>query len=261
MKEHPMKNRFQTLAIAAVLALGAAGCASKNSAVAETADAPAEAAATPAPAVVATAPVATPAPYVLVLKPPTVSAADWGSQPDPMPEALRHTPSRITLHHAGEEWKAGSDPYVKLKNLQTWGKAEKGWPDVPYHFLIAPDGRIFEGRSLDFAPDTNTNYDVKGHIGINVWGNFEVQRITQAQLESVVRLSAWLSDKYDLDVSTIASHRDIAPGQTVCPGKDYYRYIESGQMRDWISKALHGQEYKVELLPPAPDGPTEFVPN
>lgn len=250
-----MSRSMRMLVVAALCSAGVA-CASKKAVAEEAPAAPAlkveGIAAAPAPAAVA-------APSVLVLKPPVVSAKDWGSQPDSL-EHLRHEPNRVTLHHAGEEWKTGSDPYTKLKNLQTWGKAEKGWPDVPYHFLIAPDGRIFEGRSLEFAPDTNTNYDVKGHIGINVWGNFEVQRIRKEQLESVVRLTAWLCDEYDLDVSQVSTHRDIAPGQTVCPGKDYYRYIESGMMRDWVSKALHGEEWTVEVLPPAEDGPMEFIP-
>jgi hypothetical protein len=46
--------------------------------------------------------------------------------------------------------------------MQGWGQREKKWPIVPYHFLIAPDGRIFEGRPIAYEPDSNTKYPLRG---------------------------------------------------------------------------------------------------
>lgn len=193
-------------------------------------------------------------------KPAMIAATEWGSTPDTMPEAKRQTPRYLTLHHAGELWKESDVPETKLRNLQSWGKAEKKWPDVPYHFLIAPDGRIFEGRSIDFAPETNTRYDTIGHIGINAWGNFEEQRIGYEQLEAVVNTAAYLCTTYGIDPATIGGHKDVAPGQTVCPGKDYHRYIDSGIIQGWIAEKMAGREPAIEVLPPLEGGPTVFIP-
>jgi hypothetical protein len=96
-----------------------------------------------------------------VEKPATISREAWGSDPLPIPDERRHEPKFITIHHAGVDWKEGSDPYEKVRNLQTWGKKTvadggKDWPDLPYHYLIAPDGTIFEGRPVEYEPENTT---------------------------------------------------------------------------------------------------------
>src|SRR5690349_20499510 len=83
-------------------------------------------------------------PAARVERPPIVSAKEWGSTPLPIPDSRRHTPRFITIHHAGVFLKSTTDPAVFVKNMQAWGQRDKKWPDLAYHFLIAPDGRIFQ---------------------------------------------------------------------------------------------------------------------
>src|SRR3954466_7446576 len=99
---------------------------------------------------------------VSVARPEIVAAKEWGSKPLAIDASRKQVPKFITIHHAGVLWKAGDDPVKKLQGLQVYGQKEKGWPDVPYHFLIAPDGRIFEGRAVAYEPDTNTSYTTSG---------------------------------------------------------------------------------------------------
>ncbi len=194
-----------------------------------------------------------------VPRPAIVSAEQWGSEPDPIPESRRHEPRFLTVHHAGVLWKPQDEPVRKLRGLQSWGKRDKGWPDLPYHFLIAPDGRIFEGRSLAYEPETNTNYDVSGHVGVQVWGNFEEQRVSVEQLESLTTLLAWLSQELAIDPATIRGHRDVAAG-TTCPGKDLYRYVESGRLRRWVEAMRADEAVRVEVGPELDGGPSEVIP-
>lgn len=199
-----------------------------------------------------------------VEKPETVTAEQWGTDPLPIPEERRHTPRFITIHHAGVDWQAGSDPYEKIRNLQAWGKKSvedggKDWPDLPYHFLIAPDGRIFEGRPVEYEPETNTNYDVHGHIGVQLWGNLEAQRVSPHQVESAVRLVAWLSQAYEVADEQIGGHRDVAE-DTSCPGADFYRYLEDGQFLGWVDEYRAGRFPVIDLGPPLEDGPVEMIP-
>jgi hypothetical protein len=191
-------------------------------------------------------------------KPKMVSAEEWGSQPKPFHDEYKHTPQRVLIHHAGVEWKEGNDPFKTISGLQSWGQREKGWMDVPYHFQIAPDGTIFEGRSLEYRPDTNTTFDPTGHINVELMGNFEVQRVSEAQLRSAAEITAWLIDEYDMKVEEIQGHKDVA--ETACPGKDLYRYLHDGPFNGWVEAALAGKRPKVELLPPAEGGPEVMIP-
>ncbi|HWB53888.1 MAG TPA: peptidoglycan recognition family protein, partial [Tepidisphaeraceae bacterium] len=136
---------------------------------------------------------------------------------------------------------------------------KKYWPDLPYHFLIAPDGRIFEGRPVRYEPATNTQYDVRGNIGIELMGDFDRQRPSQAQLESCVRLAAWLCQRYHISLNHIRGHRDAAPGQTDCPGKDFYRYLQDGEFGQWVKQTLRGRHPDIHPGPPLPGGPTTRI--
>jgi hypothetical protein len=192
-------------------------------------------------------------------KPPTVTRQQWGSDPQPLGDDQKHTPKVITIHHAGTKWKAGADPAKFVKAVQGWGQRERNWPDLPYHFMIAPDGRIFEARPIEYAPQSNTKYDLPGHVGVELMGNFEVERMSDAQLQSLVKLSAWLCQEYHLKPEEIAGHKDRAEGQTTCPGKDLYRYIEDGSIKTWVSEMLEGKQPDVKLKEPLEGGPTEMI--
>ena len=157
-----------------------------------------------------------------VLARPTgfVTAEEWGSQPDSLPEEWRQTPTRIVIHHAGVNWVEGTDPYTKVRNLQTWGKREKGWPDLPYHFLISPDGRIFEGRDPSYQPQSNTEYDMVGVLNVQLFGNFEEQSVSPEQKRALTSLLRYICESYAMPPERISTHQQQAPGQTTCPGRD-----------------------------------------
>ena len=166
-------------------------------------------------------------------KPEIVSARDWGSSPLEMPLGMRQTPQRLVLHHSGMPWVTGSDPKEKIRALQRWGQREKGWPDVPYHFLITPDGQIFEGRDWHYQPDSNTSYSLNGVLNVELFGNFEKDAVSRQQLESLLTLLSFLCEEFEISPSDISSHRQNAPGQTVCPGRDLQRYLD-GPLRAWV---------------------------
>lgn len=194
-----------------------------------------------------------------VAKPAIVTREEWGSKPKPIGEERKQVPVWITVHHAGEVWKESDDPIKFVRRMQEWGQnrptLEKPprntyWPDLPYHFLIGPDGRIFEGRPIEYEPESNTKYPLNGNIGVEMMGDFNVQRPTLAQIRSCVQLTAWLSHQHKIDLDHIRTHRDAAPGQTDCPGKDFYRYILDGQFKSWVQQALSGTTPKIDPGPP-----------
>lgn len=166
-----------------------------------------------------------------------VPVAAWGGTPADPALARKQDITHITLHHQGEPFPQGKDPVAYLRNLQTWSRATKHWLDIPYHYIIDLDGKIYEGRKLEYAGDTNTEYDPKGHALIEVVGNFEEVQPNQKQLDAVVDLMALLAKKYDVSIDKIAGHKDFS-AQTVCPGVNLYAYLQSGYFRQKVALRL-----------------------
>lgn len=166
-----------------------------------------------------------------------VTVEQWGGIPATDSLAKKHTITHITLHHQGEPFPKGKDPIQYLRNLQQWSRTEKKWIDIPYHYIIDLDGKVYEGRNINYAGDTNTEYDPTGHALIEVVGNFEEVEPNEQQLNATVNVMTWLSIKYNIPVDSIRAHKDYS-SKTVCPGKNLYRYIENGYFKERIVKNL-----------------------
>ncbi len=166
-----------------------------------------------------------------------ITRQDWGWQPETktLPE---QTITKITIHHEGEYFKEGTDVAAYLKNLQSWSRTEKHWMDIPYHYIIDPEGNIYEGRPLIYPGDTNTDYDVRGHALICVLGNYEIQKLNANQLKSLVDLTSFLAKKYNVSLDNIKGHKDYA--LTLCPGEDLYRFIRDHTIQNLVSEKLVG---------------------
>ena len=169
-----------------------------------------------------------------------VSVAQWGGTPaDPAAARKQDEIPHITLHHQGEPFPAGTDPVAYLRKLQGWSRTTKHWLDIPYHYIIDLDGRIYEGRKLEYAGDTNTEYDPTGHALIEVVGNFEEVEPNQKQLDAVVDLMALLAARHKVSIDAIHGHKDYS-AQTVCPGEHLYRYLQDGYFRQKVALRLAG---------------------
>jgi hypothetical protein len=170
-------------------------------------------------------------------EPPILPVSAWGGTAADAAKAKTHTISRITLHHQGETYLLGTDPQAYLRRLQTWSRETKHWLDIPYHYVIDLDGNIYGARDIRYVGETNTEYDPTGHALIEVVGNFEEVEPNQKQLDAVVALMAMLVKKHGVSIDTIAGHKDHS-AQTVCPGKNLYRYLESGYVREKVALLL-----------------------
>ncbi|RMH63317.1 MAG: N-acetylmuramoyl-L-alanine amidase [Calditrichaeota bacterium] len=172
---------------------------------------------------------------------PVISKKEWGGAPvasDADTASYHQTPGYITVHHGGVFFAPDKDPVAYLKHLQTFSTDEKGWMDIPYHFLIDPAGKIYAARPLRFAGDTNTEYDPHGHALICMIGNYEVQKVHPAQLTALIDLILALMHDYHIGPEKVATHRDYSR-MTVCPGKDLYRYFQDGWIYDMLKSRSH----------------------
>jgi hypothetical protein len=161
----------------------------------------------------------------------------WNAD-DPKP-FKQHIPERITIHHEGTKFEKNDDAPKHIKNVQTWGMGkERNWIDIPYHFQIDPNGNIYEGRNIFTVGETATEYDPTGHLLITCMGNFEEQEVSDEQLEALISLIAYCCEKYQISPETIASHKDYS-NQTVCPGKNLYKYLENNYIKEKVKKTLN----------------------
>lgn len=166
-----------------------------------------------------------------------VPVEQWGGTLADAAKARLQQITHITLHHQGEAFPPGRDVIQYLRALQQWSRNTKNWIDIPYHFVVDLEGRIYEARKLAYAGDTNTEYDPIGHALIEVVGNFEEVEPNQKQLDALVALMAKLSATYQVAPENIRGHKDYS-AQTVCPGRNLYAYLASGYLRDRVRAHL-----------------------
>jgi hypothetical protein len=169
--------------------------------------------------------------------PPHVAASDSAGGAA-MRLRIPHRITHVTLHHTGsaEPLQPHDDPAEKLRGLQLWGARERNWWDVPYHYLLDLDGRVFEGRDWRYIGETNTTYDPGGHFLISMIGNYERQEPSARQLEAIADLMAWALRRFDLPPDRIGGHYHYA--STGCPGRHLRKYLEDGTLRRMVEARL-----------------------
>ena len=186
-----------------------------------------------------------------------ITREEWQAEAPKM-AVTQHIPRMITIHHTGTFQNKDRSTSEKLQALQKFsfsegalgdGTPKKPWPDVPYHFYIAVDGSVAEGRELQYQGDSNTNYDLDGHALIVVEGNFNQEKIGEVQVEKLEKLVFAIAEKYKIPAEAVSGHKDQA--ETTCPGTDLY------QLLPWLRKKvtkLENERVKIgaeQLLSPA----------
>ena len=157
---------------------------------------------------------------------PYLSRADWNAKA-PTFAMIPQTPAYLTIHHTATLQKPDADPAQTVRNLQAFsqredtlgnGKPKVAWADVPYHYYIAPNGTVVEARDPAYEGDTNTNYDLAGHVHVVLEGNFMEETPTDAQMRSLLAVSAAIGRRYGIGPDEVGGHGDRAVDQTLCPG-------------------------------------------
>lgn len=152
---------------------------------------------------------------------------DWGKiiiDSTRIPEDWGHT--TIVVHHSGN---SGETESLQLERKHM---VERHFDDVGYHYLITPDGTIYEGRYLGLlgahvVNDQNVSIN-PGKIGILVMGDFEEQWWdpddvpTARQLDSLRKLVKTLKGVIPT-LQFLGGHRDFK--ETECPGTVLYKHM------------------------------------
>ncbi|MHC1718475.1 MAG: N-acetylmuramoyl-L-alanine amidase [Acidaminococcaceae bacterium] len=127
----------------------------------------------------------------------------------------------LVIHHTGNP----SDDDLSAAEIHDSHLAQ-GWAGIGYHFVIRKSGQVEIGRPSECLGAHA--YGENNHtISILVCGNFEIAAPTDAQVESLAKLIADLTEIYGLQNTSdcAVGHRDLMP--TACPGQNLYSLLQT----------------------------------
>jgi hypothetical protein len=176
----------------------------------------------------------------------------WAFGYPPKGPLYPESPQFLLVHHTASP-NNYADPIAVMREayrLHTGTSATKGWSDVAYEFFVGNDGQVWEGRTGSLAGPVMADA-TGGSQGfaqlVCLLGDFTSVMPTPAALDSLVKVLAWMGDRYGIDTApgatttfvsrgsnrfaagtvvttpTIAPHR--AMSQTACPGDTFYPYV------------------------------------
>lgn len=157
-------------------------------------------------------------------KPEVLPRTAWDALPAAKPYEPM-TPERISIHHTEAPQASSREAAIEeLQGIQRFHQRGRGWIDIAYHFLIDGSGRVWEGRPLVVGAHVKDKND--GNVGISLMGDFSAgkRKPTAAQLESLIKVTRWLSQTYSIPAERIKGHRDQEI--TACPGASLYARLE-----------------------------------
>ena len=171
----------------------------------------------------------------------------WGAHLPPVGPIEVETPQFLLVHHSASSNSYASAAGVIQATYAFHTSSAKGWSDVCYEFFIGRDGDVWEGRAgaLTGPVVADATGGSQGFAQlICLLGDFTSQLPTAAAQESLVKMLAWLADRYTIDLTpgattsfisrgsqrwpagtpvtteTISGHREMS--FTACPGDAFY---------------------------------------
>ncbi|MGH3651080.1 MAG: N-acetylmuramoyl-L-alanine amidase [Acidimicrobiia bacterium] len=177
--------------------------------------------------------------------------SSWGADLEPKgPLGVEDVRFLIVHHSASHNGHTGADVPGILRGWFDFHTGSRGWNDIAYNFVIDSEGGIWEARqgSLDGPVAGDATGGNQGFTQlVCLIGDTNTAAPTAAARSSLVRMLAWLADRYHVSTSpgaevtftsrgsnkwpegtsvttpTIAGHRDMS--QTSCPGANLYSYV------------------------------------
>lgn len=167
------------------------------------------------------------------------------------PETIHNNKKKIIIHHTAEDYSLILTWWIvaakkKMQDIYKYHTLTRWWWDIWYNFLIDPAGNIYEWRAgWAGVVGAHAAWNNTSTIGISLMGNFMIQKPTDDQLKSLVKLTTALAKKYRINpnaqvkyfktstippyITTVSSyavawHKDDGQA-TSCPGTYLYDFL------------------------------------
>lgn len=153
-----------------------------------------------------------------------ISRSQWGARPP------RSSPVAVSWPRGGKLWVHYSDgpppannvesEKATVRGIQAFHQgAARGWNDIGYAYLIAPSGRIYEGRGRGVLAAHCPGHNSEASVCL-MWKSGD-QLPPKAALDSIMALGAHLG------LGTLAGHREGFA--TSCPGNAVMAWIKANR--------------------------------
>ena len=141
----------------------------------------------------------------------------WGAR-SPRTPLEEHRVRRVVVHHSGQPRVADYRGPETIQWIQRFHMEERGWADIGYHFVIAPDGAIYEGRPLLYV-GAHVKHQNAGSLGICVLGDFRKgeDTVPLRAARALQELLTWCVDSLHIPPEAIYPHSAFSA--TECPGE------------------------------------------
>lgn len=118
---------------------------------------------------------------------------------------------------------------------------KNGWDDVGYHYLIHPNGKIYEGRKI-YHKGSHVAGANTGKIGILLLGDYDEQwwdfddSLSKAHVANANNLIKTLKKEFGT-VTKLGGHKEYLPGKNYsCPGNLIMAKIGKMRTKHGLSK-------------------------
>lgn len=152
-----------------------------------------------------------------------VSRAEWGAAPARSTTPLNPAAVNLfVLHHTTGSFRGART----VRQIQAFHQGpERGWADIGYSFLVAPDGVVYEGRGWGFR-----GAHARGHNSESVGVAF-IGDGSRPMPDAAKRSVLWLLGEAERRFGELRTvgHRDV--GSTACPGDAVYGWWSSADLR------------------------------
>lgn len=150
-----------------------------------------------------------------------ITRKEWGAA------APKATPGHTSWAAGGELWvhysegpppsNSASAEAAQVRAIQAFHQGpDRGWNDIGYNYLVAPSGRIYEGRGFEVVGAHCPNHNHRPGVCL-LWKSGTIAPPPAA-------LNAVLDLGHDLKAGVLRGHREGYA--TTCPGDAIYSWVK-----------------------------------
>lgn len=159
----------------------------------------------------------------------------WGAVQNKTPYD-KHKPIRIVVHHTYQPTAADylshgrdQDRALMVRRIQRYHQIDRGWSDIGYHFLIGPDGVVYEGRPIDAVgshcggePPAGVRrvFGNTGSIGVCLIGNYDAEIPDDRMLDAFAVVKEAIYKAAGAILPVFGHFQAWTKPPKTCPGKN-----------------------------------------
>jgi N-acetylmuramoyl-L-alanine amidase len=184
-----------------------------------------------------------------------VSRSGWGAKAPKQKTVVGKGWKTIVIHHTAGFVAEGSNYSTVVRGVQQ-AHLNNTWSDIGYHFLVAPDGKVFEGREggKNIVGAHATGYN-ENTCGVNLIGQFEsgeqarlgLNKPTEAAIKSTAKILAWLCYECGIELHSSGKLEGAKP-DAVIPSVSYHRFVGENSIKSGNGTACPGN-LLIEKIP------------